>query len=436
MRFKIFLLILIFPFALCASGVSGLHGVYKGEYRITMRAHPVNRILGFGVKKVPWTWDFDKMELVVKGTTLSVGFNYALHDLNNADPDNEIIYFVDNGNGTYTISCQFQIYHPGLGNPRTNTKITFEITKVKEGILDIKTIDIEKDGGKDGILGTQIVGVFPLTVEPSLMGSATIEGYDQNGDGISDEQAVKLGLDPSKTDNDGDGISDVDEIGGDFDHPKDSDGDGTIDALEAGKAAYSSNSADVTFTDKDDKQTTISLNADEGNNLSNISVGTMAVEKDDASVIADLVKKDNTLGQPGLEYSLGNVSFTLSLGSQKTRSIDNSLKSAKMKLTLGKALPEKLLVYAKDTDTADYALLSKDRYKEINATTIELTLYDGDSKDLDGEQNNKISTSVAIAENTLGQGDQTDESAGAFGFYLVGLLLLLAFKKKSCLTLH
>ncbi|MEN8801705.1 MAG: hypothetical protein ABF297_06980 [Thiogranum sp.] len=64
---------------------------------------------------------------------------------------------------------------------------------------------------------------------------------DSNGDGISDTDAIALGLDPNDPDGDTDDdtASDVIETGSDPGNPLpvDSDGDGVIDALEAGTSA-------------------------------------------------------------------------------------------------------------------------------------------------------------------------------------------------------
>src|SRR5690606_14194271 len=64
---------------------------------------------------------------------------------------------------------------------------------------------------------------------------------DCNGDGIPDTVATTLGLNPCLLDNDGDGTSDVVEIGSNWSHPRDSDRDGVPDALEPGVAAFDTN---------------------------------------------------------------------------------------------------------------------------------------------------------------------------------------------------
>jgi hypothetical protein len=55
---------------------------------------------------------------------------------------------------------------------------------------------------------------------------------DADCDGLTDDVEQKLGTDPNNADTDGDGVRDKDEVGADTTKPKDSDGDGKIDALE------------------------------------------------------------------------------------------------------------------------------------------------------------------------------------------------------------
>ena len=55
--------------------------------------------------------------------------------------------------------------------------------------------------------------------------------YDQDNDGISDEDEIALGLDPTSNDSDKDGIPDGTEVG-DANNPNDSDSDGVIDAID------------------------------------------------------------------------------------------------------------------------------------------------------------------------------------------------------------
>ena len=56
---------------------------------------------------------------------------------------------------------------------------------------------------------------------------------DNDNDGLHADDELALGTDPDKADSDGDGLNDLFEIGGNVSQPRDSDGDGVIDALDA-----------------------------------------------------------------------------------------------------------------------------------------------------------------------------------------------------------
>jgi len=58
------------------------------------------------------------------------------------------------------------------------------------------------------------------------------EDLDTDGDGAFDEDEAIAGTLPDQADSDADGVPDAIEIGGDPQHPLDTDGDGTIDALD------------------------------------------------------------------------------------------------------------------------------------------------------------------------------------------------------------
>jgi uncharacterized delta-60 repeat protein len=59
-----------------------------------------------------------------------------------------------------------------------------------------------------------------------------VTALDGDGDGLPDTWETEVGLDPETDDADGDTILDRDEVGEDLDDPRDTDGDGTIDALD------------------------------------------------------------------------------------------------------------------------------------------------------------------------------------------------------------
>lgn len=157
--------------------------------------------------------------MLIRGTTLTVGFDYEVQSIGNQGQgdDRFTAGFTDNLDGTYTVYHGFQIYNPNVGNPRADTSTRFEITEDPDNpnrILII-TVDDEPAGVLDGIPGTQIAGVFPMTVQPDFEGNARLEGSSSGGDGISDQLKEQLGLNPDadNADTDGDGLPDAEELG-------------------------------------------------------------------------------------------------------------------------------------------------------------------------------------------------------------------------------
>jgi hypothetical protein len=82
-------------------------------------------------------------------------------------------------------------------------------------------------------------GRHPTAIGHDILANAAADDViDSNGDGIPNNRALALGLDPfvANGDSDFDGTSDVVELG-ELDNPLDTDGDGIINAAEPGDAA-------------------------------------------------------------------------------------------------------------------------------------------------------------------------------------------------------
>ncbi|WP_022940407.1 choice-of-anchor U domain-containing protein [Psychromonas hadalis] len=406
---------------------TNLSGIYVGDYRITMRAAPTGAILGNGVHTAKWQWDFDTNTATVEGTTLSVGFNYALHDIGNASATDETLYFDNNGDGTYRLYYSLQIYHPGLGNPMASASTTFKITAIGNQ-LQINTIDAE-DGPLDGIVGTQIAGVFPLTIEPDLRGTAVQKGADSDGDGLSDQQAIELGLEPNDNDSDKDGIDNITEIGNDVSNPIDSDNDGIIDALEYGEAA---NDAQIGMGLKLVSGDFVELKTASNWALKAIMSGDMQHRVDNLDSIEDIANTDSTLGDPGLTYHYGNISFN----TYQTNSASTD-DSSTVTFNFSTALPEKLLLYSIEAtgESELYRLMPTSAWQRLGTNSIAITVVDGSASDIDQQVNGTISLSIAITGNNLGDIQRNDHvSAGSLHWLLIlsmMLLIILRFYNKS-----
>jgi len=196
----------------------------------------------------------------------------------------------------------------------------------------------------------------------------TVSPIDSNGDGLSDDEAIALGLDPNDPDGDtdDDGLSDVIEIGGDVDNPLDSDGDGVIDALEAG-----ANASDASIADNIGLVLGSVDIISAGQTLSNISTGPASG------------------GPAGIAFPFGTLSFktTSPLGGSVT-----------VRLIFSEALPLNLALYKVD-NAGVYTELPTSLWNQVDARTLDLTLTDGDpDTDQDGAVNGEILDPAAPAD--------------------------------------
>lgn len=435
--YKLILLFTISTPLVCGAddGTVGISGIYTGEYRITMLGCPglcsaTSYItLGTGIKDVTWVWDFDEGTAVIQGTTLSVGFDYEVQDIGNEDEEENILYFTDNGDGTYTVEHGFQIYNPNVGSPRKETETTFVITK-EDNELVINTIDREIDGSQDGVPGTQITEVFPMTIAPVMNGWARLNGSDSTGGGITDSDKMKLGLNPQVSDSDGDGSDDVDELGNDFSSPIDSDNDGVIDALEYAGAAFNKQVVSglpllsgvgglVTTADSLSGET-VNLTLNNGY-FKNVSSALMVVDTESATSIDDTAVKDSTLGASGLDYRYGQISILAASDNPNEDSIT-------VQLQYSAPLPSVnlLLVYAlekQDDGREIFVLLPRNQWQLIDQNTLEITIAKTSKHNLSMVPN-EVQMAVAPVENSLG-GIDHNQGVGSMAWVWVFLLTLL-----------
>ncbi|MFP4600673.1 MAG: putative Ig domain-containing protein, partial [Persicimonas sp.] len=100
-----------------------------------------------------------------------------------------------------------------------------------DGVADFRQVDSDGDGvddGQDNCRTTE--NADQANLDGDEFGDACDDDID--GDGIANDVEEDIGLDPTLADSDSDGISDGDEVGDDPQNPVDTDGDGTIDALD------------------------------------------------------------------------------------------------------------------------------------------------------------------------------------------------------------
>jgi hypothetical protein len=254
--------------------------------------------------------------------------------------------------------------------------------------------------------------------------NVTINPTDSNADGISDAQAVALGLDPNDPDGDTDNdlITDAAEVGADVSNPLDSDADGVIDALEPGTSATD---AGVTSGLPLDGGASLIIRTAAGETLSNVSAGV-------------------TAGAPtGVDFPFGVVSYTTSAptGGRVT-----------VRMSFSNTLPANLLVFKVDHAGA-FTKLPATLWAQVDAMTIDVTLTDGDPvTDLDGIANGSIDDPIAVGSAAAAPAPNDGSGGGGGGCtlnaaadtdptlaLLMGLALGLLVRRRlqlCCKTLH
>ncbi len=205
---------------------------------------------------------------------------------------------------------------------------------------------------------------------------------DSNGDGITDVQAVNLGLDPIAPDgdSDGDGIPDADEVG-DPDNPIDSDGDGLIDAMEPGDTAHdplalafrlSTGAADgLGLPELADQP--VSLTATGGISMTSLNNGDTGCP---VFCETNLLLEDSSF-----DYPLGLYSFRIMVDTGGTATVV-------IQLPEDAVIPEDA-VYRKADDFGNYTTFDN-AVIDRTANTVTLTLTDGGPGDADGTPNGVI----------------------------------------------
>jgi hypothetical protein len=109
--------------------------------------------------------------------------------------------------------------------PNVNTPVDTDGDGVINA-LESSMVDTDADGVMNQI--------DPANANPCIpnANSAACPSGDTDGDGLTNAQEIVLGTSISNPDSDADGTNDGAEVGGDVNSPLDSDGDGTINALE------------------------------------------------------------------------------------------------------------------------------------------------------------------------------------------------------------
>ena len=215
------------------------------------------------------------------------------------------------------------------------------------------------DSDNDGVSDAQ--DLCPGTAAGTAVDAAgcSLDATDSNGDGISDVEATALGLslDDPAGDSDHDGIPDIVEIGGDLSHPRDTNADGFIDALQAMVVA------NIPLADG----SVLDMTTAPGEILSKVS----------AAAVTD--------GPSGVAFPFGAISYTTT--SQNGGSVT-------VRLAFSVDLPKDLVLYKAGNGV--YTRLPMSVWSLVDARTIDVTLTDGDPlTDLDDTANGFIEDPIA-----------------------------------------
>jgi large repetitive protein len=118
---------------------------------------------------------------------------------------------------------------------------------VNDGVEVGGNVNLPADSDGDGIINALESSITdtdgdgtpnqsdPGNTDPCVpnVAATSCQTADSDGDGLSNAQEIALGLNPFAADSDGDGTNDSAELGGTPSSPRDTDGDGIIDALES-----------------------------------------------------------------------------------------------------------------------------------------------------------------------------------------------------------
>lgn len=303
---------------------------------------------------------------------------------------------------TYAVSQQ-PVTAGGTASVDTSGLVTYDGTGASVG-----TDSIEVTVTDSGTPAQSTPVTIPLTVNAS-------GETDSNNDGLTDAQAIALGLDPNEVDGDTDGdtAKDANEVG-DPSNPTDTDSDNVIDALEAGSTASDASTANGLLLESGDQVEIVSS----GQALSNVAAGSA------------------TGGPAGVTFPFGTVIYTT------TSAVGGSVT---VRMSFSADLPASLALYKVDNG-GTYTELSTSIWTKVDARTVDVTLTDGDpATDLDGIANGSIEDPVAIASVPAltsgggggGGGGCTLGSAGntvkdpLMPFMLLGALAMLYSRRRA-----
>ncbi|NKQ40427.1 MAG: TonB-dependent receptor [Sulfurovum sp.] len=459
-------LIFLILFLLGTAGAyaTQLAGKYKGDFQFIANAHTDNNpnnppvFMGQAVERIQWEWDFDAL---VANFRFDKGKIYDIDKDGDGNAESKItgymltigvpitvygpVELTNNGDSTYTGLINFQVFNPIFSHPAATLEITWKITKVNN-TLTITTIDGDGNGFPGTVMGSADTSPswagFPFPFEPTWDGVARADHSDSNNDGLTDEEAIALNLNPDLNDNDADGISDIIELGANPKEPLDSDSDGVYDVFEPGSDADDASMANG-----------LRFKGRNSNRLEEFISMSLGIEGE--TLVHQLGSGISLQAPPGIksafDKSSGRGIETIPVFQIASTSPIGGKITAKIKFTALLSseiaeLPKKLLLFRVDTNAnqeglentgKNFYLQAESTWKRIDDYTIEIYLQDAGSLDDDGTKNGIVDVRFALANNYKGD-FHIDSNNGSvlgwqfsFSFFIFTVLMIYRLEKKS-----
>ena len=220
-----------------------------------------------------------------------------------------------------------------------------------------------------------------------------------SGTGLTIEQSIALGLDPNAntTDVDGDGIADNLEVG-DLLNPSDSDGDGVLDLFESGAAANDASYVNGLVTTN----------------------GSVDLQSNGQSLTQVTSSATGSGAPSGVDFPYGVISY------QSTVATAGDAQT--VRLTFSTPLPSQPVLYKVDV-AGTYTVIPATQWTQVDGNTIDLTLTDGGSFDLDGVANGVIVDPLAVGNPITEPSPNSGGGGGGAASPWVLLLLLLSLAR-------
>ena len=160
--------VLIISAANLFAGTANIKGLYTGTYTLG-----INGVTGINYAKslASYTWilDFNKgMVKIDNGEISTLLMGNVLYKITGPK------HLIDNKDGTYTYTCDYQAISSITNTPKITIKSILNITKIDDGLL-IKTVDSDNNGVLGSVISHPQLDfslIFPKKIELNWSGNA------------------------------------------------------------------------------------------------------------------------------------------------------------------------------------------------------------------------------------------------------------------------